>query len=38
VVLPITLTSPDFEAGVDLAQLSSDWTGLTGKPFPVAQP
>ncbi len=38
VVLPITLTSPDFEAGVDLAQLGSDWTGLTGKPFPVAQP
>jgi hypothetical protein len=35
-ILPITLTSPDFVAGVDLAQLGSDWTQFTGLPFPSA--
>lgn len=33
-ILPQALTNPAFQAGVNLASLGSDWTDLTGKPFP----
>jgi len=35
-ILPILLASPDFVAGVNVAELAADWKALTGKSFPAA--
>lgn len=35
VIWPEHLTTAKFQAGIDVAQLASDYTALTGKPFPV---
>ena len=37
-IFPILWAHPDFQAGVDQAQLAADYEAVTGRPFPVPVP